>query len=83
MLLIINGINKKITKETERPTSKPLVMPPSKYEKVSSYSDNGGIKTSTIFPWTFDIRIDDEVLAKEFCIIAIQMSPGARNSENE
>ena len=83
MLLIIIGINKKITNETEKPTNRPLVTPPSKYEKVSSYSDRGGIRTSTIFPWTFDIRIEEEVLAKEFCIIAIQISPGARNSENE
>ena len=36
MLLIIIGINRKITKETDRPTSKPLVTPPSKYEKVGS-----------------------------------------------
>ena len=76
-------IDRKITKETDRPTSSPLVIPPSKYEKVSSYSDKGGIKTSTIFPWTFDIRIEEEVLAKEFCIIAMHISPGARNSENE
>ena len=50
MLLIIIGINKKITNETEKPTNRPLVTPPSKYEKVSSYSDRGGIRTSTIFP---------------------------------
>ena len=83
MLVILIGISRKITKETDRPTSNPLVTPPSKYEKVNSYSDKGGIKTSTIFPCTFDIRIEEDVLAKEFCIIAIQMRPGARNSENE
>ena len=82
-MLIIIGINKKITKETDNPTSKPLVTPPSKYEKVNSYSDRGGIRTSTIFPCTFDMRIEEEVLAKEFCIIAMHISPGARNSENE
>jgi len=29
------------------------------------------------------IKIEEEVFAKAFCIIPIQISPGAKNSENE
>ena len=81
-MYIFSGTIKYITTDTDKPTSKPRVTPPSVYENVSSYSDNGGIKTSTMFPCTFEIRIEEEVLAKAFCIIAMQTRPGARNSEN-
>ena len=67
--------------KTDIPTNTPLVIPPSEYENVSSNSDIGGIKTSTIFPCTLEIRMDEDVFAKEFCIIAIHISPGAKNSE--
>ena len=37
---------------------------------------------STMLPWIFEIIIDDEVLAKEFWIIAMTMRPGARKCAN-
>ena len=70
-----------INKPTKQPTKIPLVIPPNMYEKVSSYSAIGGIRTSTIFPCTLEIKIDEDVFAKAFCIIAIQIKPGAKNSE--
>jgi hypothetical protein len=35
-----------------------------------------------MLPCTLEMRIEDEVLAKAFWIIAIMMRPGARNSAN-
>ena len=48
---------------------------------MSSNSDIGGIRTSTIFPWTLEIIMEDDVFAKAFCIMDIQIKPGAKNSE--
>ena len=35
---------------------------------------------STMLPWIFAIMIEDEVLAKAFCTIAIMIRPGARKA---
>ena len=45
---------------------------------TASAGEIGGISMSTILPWTFEITIEDEVLAKAFCVIAIIIRPGAR-----
>ena len=74
------GINEYIVNATTNPTKIPRVIPPSAKANVNSISERGGIKMSTILPCTFDIRIDEEVLAKAFCKIDIQTKPGARNS---
>ena len=39
----------------------------------------GGISTSTTLPCTLEIISEEEVLANEFCIIAMTISPGAIN----
>ncbi len=43
---------------------------------------SGGISVSTMLPWTFEIMIDDEVLAKAFWMTTIIRMPGARNWRN-
>ena len=35
-----------------------------------------------MLPWILAIRIEDEVLAKAFWMIAIMIRPGARNARN-
>ena len=63
------------------PTTSPRVTAPAAYAKVSSPGPRGGIRTSTILPWILPVTIDEEVLAKEFCRIAIITRPGTRNTE--
>ncbi len=43
---------------------------------VRSSGVKGGISRSTMLPWILEIRIEDEVLAKAFWVIAIMIRPG-------
>ncbi|MDZ4384248.1 MAG: RnfABCDGE type electron transport complex subunit D, partial [Nitrospirota bacterium] len=49
----------------------PRAAPPARNPATSSAGDNGGISVSTILPCTFEITIEDEVLAKAFWITVI------------
>ena len=61
-------------------TRTPRVAPPRAMAKVSSWAFRGGIRVSTMLPWDLAMLIDEEVLEKEFWMIAIMIRPGARNS---
>ena len=66
----------------KKPTTKPLVIPPKISEPVTSPADSGGNNISTIFPWILEIIKDDDVFAKAFCIICIEINPGTKNVVN-
>ena len=80
-LYIFKGTKIKTNKETEMPTNKPLHIAPAKKADANSTDVSGGSNKSVIFPATFALNNDDEVLPKAFCIIAITIKPGAKNSK--
>ena len=63
-------------------TINPRSTPPVTYPSTNSPADNGGINVSTIFPCTFAITIEDDVLANAFCSTVIIRMPGNKNSTN-
>ena len=73
------GITDQMARPVTRPTTMPRVMPPKTKPLTSSIGDSGGIRMSTMLPWTLAITMEEEVLAKAFCTIAIMIRPGARN----
>ena len=68
------------TRPTASPTMTPRVAPPSARPSTSSAGLSGGVSRSTILPCILPITSEDEVFAKAFCVIAIMMRPGTRNS---
>ncbi|MNV98125.1 hypothetical protein D3C71_1933450 [compost metagenome] len=74
------GTKAQIASPVTSPTSRPRVTPPMTKPKTSSSGAIGGIRMSTMLPWTFAITTEEEVLAKAFWAIAIMIRPGARNS---
>ena len=54
------------------PTTIPLVIPPNAKAHVNSVSDKGGIKISTIFPWTFEIKIEVNEKSNDLCCAQIE-----------
>ena len=77
--------NSKFTKgiiiiNVKKPTKKALIIAAILYTIIISFILKGGISKSTIFPATFEDSNDDDVFAKEFCIIPIIIKPGAKKS---
>ena len=60
-------------------TTIPLVIPAKVKAKIISMLLRGGIKRSTILPWTLDINIEEELFIKAFWIIVIIINPGNKN----
>ena len=69
----MNGIR---AMTTSIPTPNPLVAPPAIRARVSSAALRGASSRSAMFPCILLARIDDEVLAKAFCMTLIITSPG-------
>ncbi len=67
----------------QRPTIKPRNTAPVTKPMNTSIADKGGIKTSIMFPCTFDITNEEEVFENAFCTIVIITSPGPRKARNE
>ena len=76
----LTGTNGTIATQVATPTTRPRVSPPPARPMVRSSGVKGGISRSTMLPWILEMRIEDEVLAKAFWVIAIMMRPGARNA---
>ena len=75
MQLIIKIIE---TITEKKPTTRPLVIPPHNIATVTSSADRGGYKRSTMLPCILEMTNEDDVLAKEFCIICITIKPGTK-----
>ena len=67
-----------IDRQSTAPITNPRPIPPAKNPTVISKGDRGGISVSTMEPMTFAESMEEEVLAKEFCITVIINKPGAR-----
>ena len=64
------------------PTQNPLVAPPAIIPNVSSAAFSGASNKSAMLPCILLASMDEEVLAKAFCITLIMTSPGIMNVVN-
>src|SRR3546814_12502843 len=66
-----------IDSATVQPTRIARVTAEAMIPVINSPSDNGGISRSMMVPWILPESSENDELAKEFCIIAIAIRPGA------